>query len=436
MSTLWHSVRQLTEEDGQLVIDGCGAIDLVEEFGSPLYVYSENRIRENYQRLLNAYRKHYPKFEIYYAVKANNNPAIVQILSNEGSGADCLCLGELEIATGAGIPSERQLFTGVFPSSKDFLEVLGRGTVVNVDNIADLDHIKDWEAPDILSFRINPDHGGSGEEGLVFAGPDAKFGVNLIHIEKAYARAKELGVKRFGVHMMTGSNVLDPTFFGKMVTRLMDIVGPIAQRLDIRFEFIDIGGSLGVPYYLDQAELDIEAVGEFVIDSFKVKLKEYDLGEPLLIQEPGRYLVADAGVLLTTVNSIKESGRPFIGVDAGMNTLLRPALYKTYHHLLYANDVNAICDRQYTVVGPICENTDQFASDRSLPNNISSGDLLAILNVGAYGFSMSSQYNTQPRAAEVLVCDGRADVIRRREDINDINRNVNIPGRLVGGRNG
>jgi len=434
MSTVWHSVAQLSELDGQLAIDGCKATDLVKEFGSPLYVYSENRIRENYRRLLNAYRKRYPKFEIYYAVKANNNPAIVQILSNEGSGADCSCLGELQIAKDVGVPADKRLFTGVFPSRKDFIEVLSNGAVLNVDNIDDLDHIIQWGSPDILSFRINPDHGASGEEGLVFAGPDAKFGVSQSRVEEAYTRAKELGVKRFGVHMMAGSNVLEPKFFGEVVEKLFDIIGPIAQKLNIRFEFVDIGGSLGVPYYPDQSELDIEAVAESVTNSFKLKLKEYHLGEPILIQEPGRYLVADAGVLLTSVNSIKKGECPFVGVDAGMNTLLRPALYKTYHHILYANNLNAPCSRKYHVVGPICENTDQFASDRSLPGEISEEDILAILNVGAYGFCMSSQYNTQPRAAELLVWDGKAEVIRKREDMKDINRNVVIPERLRGAR--
>ncbi|MFQ5729443.1 MAG: diaminopimelate decarboxylase family protein, partial [Waddliaceae bacterium] len=144
-----------------------------------------------------------------------------------------------------------------------------------------------------------------------------------------------------------------------------------------------------------------------------------------------RYLVADAGVLLTTVTSIKGNGIPFLGLDAGMNTLLRPALYKTYHHILLANDVRATHDTPYHLVGPICENTDEFASKRPLPKNISSGDVLALLDTGAYGFSMSSQYNTQPRAAEVLVCEGKADIIRQRENFSDIIRGVSIPDRLT-----
>ena len=428
MSTVWHSVQQLQEVGGQLVIDGCRATDLVREFGSPLYVYSENRIRENYRRLLQAYRKHYPKFEIFYAIKANNNPAIVQILANEGAGTDCSCLGEIKMARNAGVPPEKQLFTGVFPSRKDLQEAISGGTVINIDNLADLQHI---EKIDILSFRINPGHGDSGSEGLVFAGPDAKFGIPSTKVEEAYARAKALGVKRFGVHMMTGSNILDPEYFGKMVEYLLDIIGPIAKKLNIHFEFIDIGGSLGIPYRPDQPELDIEATAENVVNSLRKKLREYDLGEPVLIQEPGRYLVADAGVLLTTVTSVKDNEIPFLGLDAGMNTLLRPALYKTYHHVLLANDVRAAYNTPYNLVGPICENTDAFATKRPLPKDISDGDVLALLDAGAYGFSMSSQYNTQPRAAEVLVRDGQAEVIRHREDFFDITRKVNIPTRLT-----
>ena len=430
MNTVWHSVQQLQNEEGQLVIEGCRAADLVKEFGSPLYVYSESRIRENYHRLLRAYQKRYPNFAIFYAVKANNNAAIVQILSNEGAGMDCSCMGEISIARGAGIPSNKQIFTGVFPSRDDFQEAISYGTTINIDNLADLKHVAEIGVPDILSFRINPERGESGEEGLVFAGPDAKFGIPINKVEEAYSQAKALGVKRFGVHTMTGSNILDPKYFGEMVTRLLDIVGPIANKLGIRYEFIDIGGSLGIPYQPDHSELDVEAVADAVVKTLKRKLTEYKLGEPLLIHEPGRYLVGDAGVLLTTVRAIKESLTPFVGLDAGMNTLLRPALYNTYHHILLANHLNPPHDTPFHIVGPICENTDMFALKRPLPRQITQGDILAILDVGAYGFCMSSQYNTRPRAAEVLICNGKAEIIREKENIFDITRHIRIPERL------
>lgn len=430
MKKVWHSVSQLEENNGELTIDGCRASDLMEKYGSPLYVYSENRIRENTRRLIQAYRKYYPHFSLYYAVKANNHPAVVKILAEEGAGADCSCVGELDIASLVGIPSNKQLFSPVFPSQESLAEALRKNVLINLENLEDLDHIARFGMPEFLSFRVNPGVGSSGSEGLVFAGQDAKFGIVESQVEEAYTRAKELGVRHFGVHMMTGSNILSPPYFKEIVARLLDIVGPIAQKLGIQFEFIDIGGSLGIPYKPEQNDLDIDSVAREVVKTFKDRLNKYQMGEPTLIHEPGRYLVADAGVLLTKVVSKKQTHKTFIGVDAGMNTLLRPALYDTYHHILCANKLLAPCDKKVNVVGPICENTDQFAKDRPLPSDLAVGDLLALLDVGAYGFSMSSQYNTQPRAGEVLVCSGEAHLIRKKETLEDILKTVSIPERL------
>jgi diaminopimelate decarboxylase len=430
VDNIWHSVSQLEESNGELLIDGCPARDLVEKYGSPLYVYSENRIRDNTRRLIQAYKKYYPHFSLYYAVKANNHPAVVKILAEEGAGADCSCVGELDIASLVGIAANKQLFSPVFPSQESLAEALSKNVLINLENIEDLNHLARFGMPEFLSFRVNPGVGSSGSEGLVFAGKDAKFGIVESQVEEAYAKAKELGVRHFGVHMMTGSNILSPPYFKEIVARLLDIVGPIAQKLGIQFEFIDIGGSLGIPYKPEQSDLDIDAVAREVVETFKDRLVKYEMGEPALIHEPGRYLVADAGILLTSVVSKKKTHKTFIGVDAGMNTLLRPALYDTYHHILCANKLDAPCDKEVNVVGPICENTDQFAKDRLLPSKLEVGDLLALLDVGAYGFSMSSQYNTQPRAAEVLVCSGESHLIRKRETLNDILKTATIPKHL------
>jgi diaminopimelate decarboxylase len=431
VNQIWHSVAQLENQNAELFIDGCSTEELVNKYGSPLYVYSESRIRENIQRLFQAYKNFYPRFEIFYAVKANNHPAIVRILSEEGAGADCSCIGELDIASLAKIDQNKQLFSPVFPSKETLSEALEKKVLINLENVADLDHIARLGVPDFLSFRINPGIGSCGEEGLVFAGEDAKFGIVESQVEKAYSKALLLGVKRFGVHMMTGSNILSPSYFKNIVARLLDIVGPIAEKLKIKFEFIDIGGSLGVPYRPDQNTLDIDTVAREVVTTFKERLRKYNMGEPTLIHEPGRYLVADAGVLLTKVVSIKKTQKTFIGVDAGMNTLLRPALYDTYHHILCTKKLQEDCMEKVNVVGPICENTDQFAKDRLLPSGIEIGDTLALLDVGAYGFSMSSQYNTQPRAAEILVCSGNSELIRKKETLSDILHSVSIPKRLL-----
>lgn len=427
-TTVWKSVVQIENREGVLYFDGCDARELAREFGTPLYLYSENRIRENYRRLIATYRKEYPRFEAYYAVKSNNNPAIVRILATEGAGADAACIPEILIARSAKIPFERILYSGVYNSDKDLRYAFENRVCLNLEDVSQLDRLSHMGVPEFLCFRINPGIGSSGMEGLIFAGPDAKFGIIERDVEKAYAKAKTLGVKKFGIHMMTGSNILTPHYFEEVVEKLLDIAGPIAQKLNIQFDFIDIGGSLGVPYRPEQEELDIEAVARAVVAKLRKKLAQYNLGEPLLLHEPGRYLVCDAGILLATVTSIKDGYKKFVGLDAGMQTLLRPALYGAYHHMLYAQDLNAPSDSPVNIVGQVCENTDCFAKDRPLPAKIQVGDLIALLNVGAYGFCMSSQYNSQPRAAEVLVCNGKATLIRERENYSNLIQGTHMPG--------
>lgn len=427
---VWKSVAQLENRNGELYIDGCSALELARKFGTPLYVYSENRIRENYRRLIRAYRGLYQKFKAYYAIKANNNPAIVRVLASEGCGADASCIPEITIARGAGIPQNDILYSGVYNSDSELRQALESGAMINLEDISQLERLAKIGVPEFLCLRVNPGLGGSGEEGLVFAGPDAKFGIIERDIKEAYCRAKELGVKRFGIHMMTGSNILNPDYFEEIVGRLLDTAGLLSKELGIRFELIDIGGSLGVPYRPEQEELDIDLVAGKVISMLRKKLTEYGMGEPYLIHEPGRYLVCDAGILLTSVTSVKEGYKKFIGVDAGMNSLIRPAMYKAYHHILYANDLDAACDTKANVVGQVCENTDQLAAGRELPTGVKVGDVLAILDAGAYGFGMSSQYNSRPRPAEVLVCNGRAELIREREVFDDLVRGVRVPERL------
>jgi len=427
---IWKSVKQLEDRKGVLYFDGCNVLDLAKEYGTPLYVYSENRIIENYKRLVEAYSKLYPKFKVYYAVKANNNLAVVSILRKEGSGADASCPQEIMIAKQAGVRNEDILYSGVYNSNEELQFAVDHSSRLNLEDVSQLDRLSKMKVPEFISFRINPGIGSSGQEGLIFAGPDAKFGIIERDVKKAYATAKKLGVKRFGIHMMTGSNILDYPYFEEVVEKLMDIAGPIAKELGITFEFVDIGGSLGVPYRPEQQEINVDEVARRVVKKFKEKLKQYDMGEPYLIHEPGRYLVCDAGILLSTVASIKNGYKKFVGLDAGMNTLLRPAIYNAYHHILYANDLNAKEDEKINVVGPICENTDQFAKDRMLSSDIKVGDTLALLCTGAYGFGMSSQYNSRQQAAEVLVNNGKSYVIRERQVVEDLWRGVQVPEQL------
>lgn len=422
---IWKSIEELENRNGILFFDGCDVRELASVYGTPLYVYSQNRIQSNYRRLVTAYQKYYPKFKVYYAVKANNNPAIVKILVTEGAGADASCVNEILIAKHAGISSDNILYSGVYNANRDLIYAVNNDVRLNLEDLSQLDRLS--SIPPFLCFRINPGIGGSGAEGLIFAGPDAKFGIIERDVEKAYAKAKKLGVQKFGIHMMTGSNILSPHYFEEVVEKLLDIAGPMSQKLGITFDFIDIGGSLGVPHRPEEDELDLDDVARRVVTKLREKLAEYHMGEPQLIHEPGRYLVSDAGILISQVTSIKNGYKKFIGLDAGMHTLMRPALYGAYHEILYANDLNAEKDHAVNVVGQICENSDIFAKDRMLPSKIAVDDLLVFLNAGAYGYCMSSQYNSQPRPAEVLVNRGQAAIIRERETFDDIIQRTHLP---------
>ena len=326
----------------------------------------------------------------------------------------------------AGVDPGGILYSGVYNSDDELRAALSGRRRLNVEDASQVERIgrlveqEGLPLPELLSLRINPGIG-MGGYALVFAGPDAKFGIPASEIESTFAAARALGVKRFGIHMMTGSAILEEEYFEQITLLMMDIAGQVAQKLDISFEFIDIGGGLGIPYEPDQRPLDVENLAERVVKVFVRKLDQYNLGQPQLVMEPGRYIAGNAGLLLAEVISIKRGEhKTFVGLDAGMQTLLRPALYDAYHHIVNASKVESDPTAMFNVVGQVCENTDQFAKDRRLGADIDLGQRLALLDAGAYGFGMASNYNTRLRPAEVLVDGADARLIRRHETFEDL----------------
>jgi diaminopimelate decarboxylase len=412
-----------------LFVEDVSTQEIATKFGTPTFVTSEARIRQNFRRFYAAFGK-ISRFRLYYAVKANTNLALLTILRQEGALADCSCPAEIYAASMAGFRTDQMLYTGNY-NSRDELEYATRsGVPINLDDAALVSKLPTGVVPDTVCFRINPGMGGGGSEGLVFAGPDAKFGSTEEVAVKGYFAAKRLGIKKFGIHMMTGSNVLEPSYFPTATEKLMDIAGRIASKVGIEFEFVNVGGGFGVPYSPDERELQIGEVAESIESVFKAKVDEYSMGDPLLAAEPGRYLVADSTLILAKVCHVKHGVKEFVGIDAGMNTLLRPALYKAYHPMLAAGKIGQRDMEKVNICGQICENTDILAKDRDFPL-LEEGDLLAIFNAGAYGFAMSSQYNNRPRAAEVLVSGNQAELIRRRETLADLLTGQSIPARLL-----
>ena len=410
----------LENRNGELYFDGVSARELAVRFNTPLYVISETRIRDNYNRLYKELIRNYPKTRIYYASKANSNLSVLKILETEGAHIDAVSPGEVALSLKAGFSAERILFTGTSVRDDELNFLTDSSVPINVDSISQLNRLLSIKVPNLLSVRVNPEIGAGHHTHVITAGKQSKFGLLEENALKAYATAKSAGVERFGIHMHVGSGVPDVEPFVLALEQLLKIAKRIHEKVEVEFEFIDIGGGIGVPYKPEDKELDIALFSDTVLTLFRRRIKEYGLGNPFFCVEPGRYLVCDASVLLTAVNTVKTTPyKQFIGVDAGFNTLIRPTMYGSYHHVLVANKLNHPAADTYDVVGPICESGDVLARDRCLPK-IEEGDLLVVLNAGAYGFAMSSQYNARPRAAEVLVKNGNFALVRRPETFDDL----------------
>jgi diaminopimelate decarboxylase len=373
----------LEDRKGSLFFDGFPVKELAEKYDTPLYVVSEKRIRDNYNRLHDALIRNYKYVRVYYAAKANSNLTVLKILQSEGAYLDTVSPGEVFMGLTSGYTPDRILFTGTSVRNDELKFLADTNVTVNVDSQSELDRLLKIAVPPVLSVRVNPEIGAGHHSHCITAGPDSKFGLWEEDALKAYATAKRARVERFGIHMHIGSGILDVEPYVLAVEKLLSIAKRVHDEVGIEFEFIDIGGGLGVPYTPEDHELDLAEFTTKIVAPFKSKVKEYGLGKPFLCVEPGRYLVCDASILLTTVNTVKVTpSKKFVGVDAGFNTLVRPTMYGSYHPVLVANKLEAADKETYDVVGPICESGDALAKDRALPL-VEEGDLLAVLNAGA-----------------------------------------------------
>ena len=417
-------------QNGQIYLEDVPVTLIAQTYGTPTYVYEENRIRDNFRRALNAFRKYYPNFRFFYAIKANNNLAVANILRQEGAGIDAASINEILLAQKLGLGGDNVMFSGNFLSDDDIQQGLKSGVIFNLDDISILPRVLKYGKPEFLSFRLNPGYGACEVGDFVCnGGPNAKFGVHPDQIMDAYRMAKEAGIKRFGAHMMPGSCIRDPEYFKFITGLLMDNIGKVGKELGIDFEFIDLGGGLGIPYKHEDAPLDIDKAAQLVAEIFTEKLNEYGLKPPRLMMEPARYFVGDAGYVVGTVHSIKNSYKRIIGTDVSMNTLARPAMYGAYHHI-YVNGREDEARKPVGLCGQVCENTDFWVKERMLPEGITLGDIIVVENAGAYGYAMSYQYNGRLKTAEVLVNGDKHWLIRQRETIEDLVRNVTVPDHL------
>jgi len=384
---------------------------IVARYGTPFHIYDEAGIRETGRRLTEAFAD-IPVFREYYAVKALPNPSVMALMRDMGFGFDCSSATELTLARRLGTSGDDIMFTSNNTSPADFAAAAAEGgCILNLDDISLIDKVP--QMPELICFRYNPGNRRTGND-IIGKPEEAKYGVSHEQIVEAYRRAQARGAKRFGLHTMLASNELHYSYMVQTAAMLLELVETIHAALGIDFEFINIGGGLGIPYLPDIDPLNIQAMGEEITALF-VDFKDRNGYCPALFMESGRYMTGPHGVLVTHAINRKEIYRTYVGVDACMSALMRPALYGAYHHIEVLGKDGSAGTEVVDVVGSLCENNDKFAVQRQLPP-IVDGDILVIQDSGAHGHAMGFNYNGKLRPQELLLGqDGMVRLIRREE---------------------
>ena len=400
--------------------------ELADQYGTPAYVYSKSRLEDNISELLKAISISFANYQIYYAVKANSNINIIKILKNKFNdlGCDCSSPGELFAAKKAGISMSNCVYTGNYESIEDLKTAFNAKAEINLDDLNSFNRLKTIGIPEYISFRLNPGRGHGQFKGIITGGKDSKFGIPKEEIVKAYKAAKNSGVRRFGLQCHAGSSTLDPEIFSDITEQILESAREVESSLGYKLEKISIGSGFGIPYRDKEEPLNLRRLFKNIELVFKNYYGDNNKNWPTLCIEPGRILVADAGFILTRVTGTKSSYKQFIGLDAGMETLMRPALYGAFHRVQKIGENNGETHR-YDITGRICENTDRISEDYDMPK-MKEGDLCTIMDSGAYGYSMSHNFNTRPRPAEVLLDKEKIVLIRERESIEDLFRGCNV----------
>ncbi|MCC7505362.1 MAG: diaminopimelate decarboxylase [Saprospiraceae bacterium] len=400
--------------DGKYRFDGgIDPLDLCKTYGTPLYVYDAAIMRRQYERLTQAFP--YPKLHIHYACKALTNLAVMRLFRQWGAGLDCVSIEEVQLGLLAGFPAADILYTPNFAGADEYEEAVRLGVKINIDALPMLENwgLHHRDVP--VCIRINPHLMAGGNEKISVGHIDSKFGISIHQLPHVLRVVESQGLRIEGLHMHTGSDILDVDVFLRGAEILFE-----AARKFPDLQYIDLGSGFKVPYKTDDIETDVEELGEKLSRRFTEFCAEYGR-ELTLMFEPGKFLVSEAGYLFARCTLVKQTtSTVFVGLNTGLNHLIRPMFYGSYHKIINVTEPQ-FKPRIYTVVGNICE-TDTFGVDRRIPEVVE-GDILCFYNAGAYGWMMASNYNSRPRPAEVLLLDGKAHLIRRRESLEDLTRN-------------
>lgn len=392
--------------------------EIVERFPTPFYLYDEGAIRANAKRIARAFSV-FPGFKEHFAVKALPNPFVLKVLADEGFGADCASLPELVLARRAGMSGEDVMFTSNETPAHEYAFARAQGAVINLDDITHIDYLeKACGVPELVSCRYNP---GPLKDGNVIIGrpEEAKYGFTREQLFEGYARLREKGARRFGLHTMVASNELSGDYHVETARILFELAADLKRKIGIRLEFVNAGGGAGIPYRPEEQELDIEYVARGMRRAYDEIVVPAGLDPLGLRLEWGRIVTGPYGWLVTTAIHEKAIYRRYVGLDSCMSDLMRPGMYGAYHHVSVPGKDDAPRTETYDVVGSLCENNDKFAVQRQLPR-IDVGDFVVIHDAGAHGRAMGFNYNGKLRCGEVLLRpDGTLMRIRRSETMED-----------------
>ena len=393
--------------------------EMVKTYPTPFHLYDEKGIRENARRVKEAFAWN-PKFKEYFAVKANPNPYLINILKEYGFGCDCSSMTELMLAHTLGFSGEDIMFSSNVTPASEYQYAKEIGAIINLDDITHIDFLEKCAGiPETISCRYNPGGVFKMSNGIMDNPGDAKYGFTTEQLFEGFKILKEKGVKNFGIHAFLASNTVTNEYYPKLASILFETAVKLKEETGANITFINLSGGVGIPYTPDAKPNDIYAIGEGVRKEFEKILVPAGMGDVAIYAEMGRYMMGPYGCLVTQAIHEKHTYKEYIGCDACAVNLMRPAMYGAYHHITVLGKENEPCDHMYDVTGSLCENNDKFAIDRMLPK-IDIGDYLVIHDTGAHGFSMGYNYNGKLKSAELLLKeDGSVQMIRRAETPQD-----------------
>lgn len=389
--------------------------EIVKKYPTPFHLYDEKGIRENARRLKEAFSWN-KGFKEYLAVKATPNPSILQILKEEGCGADCSSYTELLMAQAVGFNGDDIMFSSNVTPKEDFVLARKMNSIINLDDITHIEFLeKTAGIPETISCRFNPGGAFVIENDIMHTPEEAKYGFTRQQLTEGFKKLINKGVRHFGLHAFLASNTVANQYYPVLAGILFRTAVELKQETGAHIAFINLSGGIGIPYRPEQQPADIYKVGHGVKKAFEEILVPAGMGDVAIYTELGRFMLGPYGCLVSTAIHEKHIYKEYIGLDACAANLMRPAMYGAYHHITVMGKENEPCDHKYDVTGGLCENNDKFAVDRMLPK-IDIGDLIVIHDTGAHGYAMGYNYNGKLRSAEVLLKeDGGTELIRRAE---------------------